>query len=214
MQRKYSSPHVEAGRLALCEKPTPAMPDRKYRLIVADPPWKFSLRDKDTTHRGRCPYPPMELDLIKALPVEKIAAKEAYLLLWFTKQHTEAAYAVARAWGFTPKSFHTWEKVSKKGLPRITLGHYGRNCEEHYLVARRGKVGAWTSLGLTDVPSLFRAQVPKVHSRKPAKFWTRAERLKDAIKAKHGDCKAIELFSRQPRIDWDTWGNEAEETAA
>ena len=151
----------------------------------------------------------MSPEEIKAMPVSEVAAAEAYLLLWFTKQHTELAYEVARAWGFIPKNFHTWEKVSKAGLPRIMLGHYGRNCEEHYLIATRGKVGSWTHLGLTDVPSLFRATVPKTHSRKPERFWARANRLKQAIAQKHGDCPSIELFSRQYRSDWDTWGKEA-----
>jgi len=210
MQLKYSpSDSIGQSKLAIAANPAPMLPAGPYRLIVADPPWAFSLRETDATHRGRCGYPPMSPEQIKEIPVASMVADEAYLLLWFTKQHTELAYEVARAWGFIPKNFHTWEKISKTGLPRIMLGHYGRNCEEHYLIASRGKVGSWTHLGIMDVPSLFRAELPSVHSRKPEKFWARANRLKGAIAEKHGDCNAIELFSRQYRSDWDTWGNEA-----
>ena len=199
---------IGKAKTAIALVPQPPLPDGPYRLVVADPPWAFSLRESDSTHRGRCSYPSMQQGAIEALEVEKMCHDQAYLLLWFTKQHTEQAYAVARAWGFTPKTFHTWRKVSKAGTTRMMIGHYGRNAEEHYLVATRGKVGSWTGLGLTNIPSLFSAPVGPP-SQKPEEFWDIANRLQGAIAGKWGDCPSIELFSRSPRPGWFSWGKEA-----
>lgn len=58
-----------------------------FSVIMADPPWSYSLRETDATHRGRCEYPGMTIDDICALPVQDSAAPESYLLLWVTNAH-------------------------------------------------------------------------------------------------------------------------------
>ncbi|MEG3840490.1 MT-A70 family methyltransferase [Microcoleus sp. herbarium14] len=58
------------------------IPNIDYKLIVIDPPWKFTLRETDATHRGRCPYPAMSDEQIMQLPIGSIAHQNSYLLLW------------------------------------------------------------------------------------------------------------------------------------
>jgi len=37
---------------------------KDYSLIVVDPPWQYNLRESDSTHRGRCPYPNMNVSIL------------------------------------------------------------------------------------------------------------------------------------------------------
>lgn len=211
-------PHDRIGqkKLAIAALPQPEFPTGRYRLIVADPPWSFSLRESDSSHRGRCGYPQMEKQEIEALPVEPLACRDAYLLLWFTVQHTEQAFELARRWGFEPKTFHTWVKTCKTKPDQLKLGngHYGRGGTEHFIVATRGNPKSWLTLGLTDIPNGLVVPWTGTHSEKPPEFWAIANRLKGALEAYHGNCPAIELFARQERDGWDAWGNEIQEEVA
>lgn len=186
---------------------TPALPVGEFSLIVADPPWSYHLRENDSSHRGRCPYPAMSDEQIKAMPVQAIAAEDAYLLLWTTNNHLPLAFEVAKAWGFEYKALHTWVKVTLAGDKiRFGIGHYGRNCTEHLLVCRRGNAPSFTALGLTDVPTAFHSP-PKAHSEKPEVFYEIAERLGSAFGG-----QKLELFARSDRPGWRSWGAEAEQS--
>lgn len=84
------------------------------RVLAADPPWAFG--DK-TPHKGaEDHYKVLPLDEIKAFPLPPIQ-DDAVLFLWRVEagdKHGslgEAAYEVARAWGFTPKSEMVWRKT-------------------------------------------------------------------------------------------------------
>ena len=188
----------------LARMQVPEFPSQRFSVIMADPPWFYQLREKDKTHRNRCPYPPMKTSEIIALPVASIAEQHSYLLLWVTKDHllSGEGASVCNAWGFTPKGLHTWEKICKDGSIRQGVGHYGRNCAEHIIVATRKGTPSWTKLGIRDVPTVFRAQRGE-HSAKPPEFYPVAERLSDAL----GGIR-VELFARKPRDGWSQWGTE------
>lgn len=136
------------------------------------------------------------------LPMGMIAAKNTYLLMWVTNSHLALGLQCLEAWGFQYKGIHTWVKTSNSGGVRLGVGHYGRNCTEHFLVALRGNPGTFTSMGLTNIPNVIHA-TRSIHSRKPDEFWVTADRLKEAM-----GCEAIELFAREKRPGWDAWGLE------
>jgi N6-adenosine-specific RNA methylase IME4 len=188
----------------------PPIPRKNYSLIVADPPWTYSLRESDRTHRNRTPYPNMSDEEILNLPIGEMAAQNAYLLLWVTNNHLPLGLQCLLTWGFTYKTMFTWVKTTKDSTSnqiklRIGVGHYGRGCTEHFLVATKGKPKSFTSLGLTDIPNVILA--PRTdHSRKPEEFFAIANRLGDAL----GGSK-IELFARELREGWEAWGAEVEE---
>ena len=187
----------------------PPIPIGSYSLITADPPWQYSLRETDATHRGRCPYPSMTDQQILDMPIGTIAAPNAYLLLWVTNNHLPLGFKCLDSWGFAYKSIFTWVKTTKASTeedPRanIGIGHYGRNCTEHWLVATKGKPGSFTSHGLTNIPNVIHAPRGK-HSQKPEEFWAIADRLAEKLGGKN-----IELFARQKRLGWDAWGAEVE----
>lgn len=84
------------------------------RVLAVDPPWSF---DDATPHKGaEDHYSTLTVDEIKAFPLPPIA-DNAILFLWRVGGGSnkgslgEDAYAVARAWGFTPKSELTWIKT-------------------------------------------------------------------------------------------------------
>ncbi len=190
----------------------PPIPRKNYSLIIADPPWSYSLREADRTHRNRTPYPNMSDEEILNLPIGEIAAQNAYLLLWTTNNHLALAFQCLETWGFTQKSMFTWVKTTKNSTldeikPRMGIGHYGRSCTEHFLVATKGKPRSFVHLGLTDIRNVILA--PRTdHSRKPEEFFAIADRLGDIL----GGSK-IELFARELREGWDAWGAEIEENS-
>lgn len=187
----------------------PAIPVGNYSLIVVDPPWSYSLRETDATHRGRCPYPSMTDQQILDMPIGAIAQTDAYLLLWVTNNHLPLGFKCLESWGFIYKSIFSWIKTTKASTedePKVNfgIGHYGRNCTEHWLVATKGKPGSFTSHGLTNIPNVIH-EVRGKHSRKPEKFWMIANRLGEKLGNKN-----IELFARQRRLGWDAWGAEVD----
>jgi len=182
------------------------IPQNGYRLVVADPPWTYNLRELDRSHRGRTNYPTMTDDDILSL-INGVASEDAYFLLWVTNNHMELGLECLANWGFKLRSIHTWVKTTKQlgaNKLHIGLGHYGRSCTEHFLVGSRGKVKAWSTMGLTNIPNVIFAP-RREHSRKPEEFFVTADRLRLALGG-----EAIELFARQQRPGWDCWGAEVE----
>jgi MT-A70 len=53
------------------------LPSKVYQCIVLDPPWYYSMRNQDETHRNRIPYKPMKLEEIEKLPVPELCDSEA-----------------------------------------------------------------------------------------------------------------------------------------
>jgi N6-adenosine-specific RNA methylase IME4 len=186
-----------------------------------DPPWQYQLRETDATHRGRCPYPAMTDEQILNLPIGSIAHQNSYLMLWVTNNHLPLGFRCLENWGFAYKSIFTWVKTTKASTeeePKVNfgIGHYGRNCTEHFLVATKGNPGSFTSHGLTNVPNTIfasrssRGGTPSRHSEKPPEFWTVADALrarKLRLAEKLGGSR-IELFARTKREGWDCWGAE------
>src|SRR6266404_4096930 len=102
-------------------------PSGPFRTIYADPPWPYTSPRAVVGNGGRGAdggkaasiiqasvndhYKVMTLDEIKTLPVASSAAKNAHLYLWTTNAFMVEAHAIARAWGFTPKTILTWGKV-------------------------------------------------------------------------------------------------------
>jgi Transcriptional activator, adenine-specific DNA methyltransferase len=187
----------------------PPISCKDYRLIVMDAPWQYQLRETDATHRGRCPYPAMTNEQILNLPIGSIAHQDSYLLLWVTNNHLPLGFSCLNYWGFEYKSIFTWIKTTKAStdnepIANMGIGHYGRNCSEHFLVGIKGKPPSFTKLGLTGVKNVIFSPRSR-HSEKPQRFWDDvayplAEKLEGS---------KIELFARSKREGWDAWGSEA-----
>lgn len=178
----------EANLEAIRNNPEPP-PEGPFDTIAIDPPWRYDTRADDDTHRGRNPYVDMSVDEIKALPVADLAHKDCVLFLWFTNAFVREALECLDAWGFTYKTFLTWDKVD------MGVGDWLRNVTEHCFLAVRGKA----VVDLTNQTTLIREK-RREHSRKPEAFYKRVEELCPGSK--------LELFSRETRPGWQAWGSE------
>lgn len=189
--------------------PLPAGP---FACILADPPWHHASRSpKGQTSRSPSHhYRTMSLPEIKALPVASVAARDCHLFLWTTGPHLPQAFSVITAWGFRYSSLaFVWVKRRK------TLG----DADDSMLFMDRRDV--FTGMGYTtrqnaEVVLLGRRGSPKrlardihqiivaprqEHSRKPAEAYSRI--------ARYCPGPRLEMFARQSREGWATWGDEA-----
>lgn len=170
----------------------PPMPEGPFRVIVADPPWRYDARAEDPSHRAANPYPQMTLEEICALPVIERAHDQAVLWLWTTNSHMRDAFIVLDAWGFRHRTILTWAK------DRMGTGDWLRGQTEHCLMAVRGR----PTVTLSNQTTLLHAPM-REHSRKPDEFYALVESL----------CPApidgrLELFAREARPGWIAAGAE------
>jgi len=199
-QIKAGASATEAKREVLAARAIEAgkLPDTKYRVVYADPPWDYGNSMPPGTTVPRDYYPSMKLSAICELPVREMIEDNAVLFLWTTSPHLEESFEVIRAWGFRYKSSFVWDKVAHN------MGHYNSVRHEFLLVCVRGSCQP-------DVRKLFDSVLTEErteHSRKPEVF----REIIDTIYP-HG--KRVELFRRGAKIGtWDTWGNEASNAAA
>ncbi|MBN1295041.1 MAG: S-adenosylmethionine-binding protein [Candidatus Latescibacteria bacterium] len=174
--------------------------DGPYSTILADPPWQFQNRTGKVApeHRRLLRYPTMDLNEIKQLPVDKLAAAKSHLYLWVPNALLQEGLEVMREWGFTYKTNIVWYKVRKDGGPDGRgVGFYFRNVTELILFGVRGSMRTLQP-GRTQV-NLFSTR-KREHSRKPDEIYNIIE-----------ECSSgpyLELFARFTREGWHQWGNE------
>lgn len=110
-------------------KPPAPLPENKYDVILADPPWRYEFSETQSREIEN-QYPTMELDQIKALKVP--AADNSILLLWTTAPKLEEGMAVMNAWGFKYRSCAVWDKE------KLGMGYWFRIQHELLLVGVKG----------------------------------------------------------------------------
>lgn len=189
----------EAKRIR-AEMETPALPSGKYRVVYADPPWKYNDERTGTIEAGSAvaQYELLETDCICALhargrSVQDLAAKDAVLFLWVTSPMLPDGLRVMASWGFAYKSQFMWNKV------RTYNGHYNAVGHELLLVGVRGNCQPDNNEKLHDsVVTIERT----AHSKKPDEFY-------GIIESMYTRGPYIELFARGKRQGWTAWGNEA-----
>jgi N6-adenosine-specific RNA methylase IME4 len=211
------------------------MVEGKFKTILADPPWHYNTWDKKSSLPQRKKigqgiaadhYPTMKTKAICELPVGDLADKDCCLFMWATWPNLEAAFEVGEAWGFryvtcafnwtklTPNSL-SYESIIKrlKNWPSLFieprkvislfpqyhfgLGYWSRANTEPCLLFTKGHPKRVNN----DVAQLIVAPVGR-HSAKPLETYSRIERLVEG--------PYLELFARNKRANWSSWGNEIE----
>ena len=177
------------------------MSDQRFRVLVADPPWKFGDALPGNTRGAAKQYKCLTLSQIMRFPLPLID-EPAILFLWRVASMQQDALDVCRAWGFTPKSEIIWEKLTKTGRPHFGMGRFVRASHETCLVATRGRY----KVASRSVRSRFAAKMPVdpcgkiVHSAKPDEFFEIVEQLTDSPR--------VELFARRHRPGWVCLGDQ------
>lgn len=185
-----------------------------YGAILADPPWRFATWNKATAVQKRgskttyfasvAHYPTMTTEEISALPVSALAGADSVLFMWIVWPMLKDALSLIEAWGFEYKTCaFCWMKANASQvdlfadaiIPRMLMGYWTRANSEVCLLATRGKpkrLNADVRQGIVEPI--------REHSRKPGGIHERIERLVAG--------PYVELFARQTRPGWASWGNE------
>lgn len=203
-------------------------PDRKYQVILADPPWSY--RDKaNSGQRGAShKYPCMTLSDLMQLPINQIADKDCLLFMWHVPPMPMEALKLVEAWGFnlrTMKGF-TWIKLNK---------HFSQVVKKHFsvdpsdlkvmtdddiagLLLKITKMGmgnmtrsnsedcliAYRGNGLKRINASVKNTIFTPYTRHSEKPDEARQNIVDLV----GDVPRIELFARNHAPGWDAWGNE------
>jgi N6-adenosine-specific RNA methylase IME4 len=178
------------------------LPKKKFSTILADPPWQFqnSTGKIAPEHKRLNRYPTLDLEKIKALPVDEISKDRCHLYLWVPNALVSEGLEVMKSWGFQYKSNIIWQKIRKDGEPDGRgVGFYFRNTTEMLLFGVKGKNVRTLKPGRTQVNVIKSRK--REHSRKPD------EQYKIIEGCSWGPY--LELFARGKRKKWTVWGNES-----
>ena len=183
----------------------------KYHAILADPPWKYIMRSDKGYEGSHCSnYAHIDLDQIKALPLNQLAGPECYLFLWSTWPHLDQARDVMRAWGFKYVTGGSWIKRTVNWNLSFGTGYVQRSSSEPYLI---GKIGAPelasksernvidAPIEVCDIPDKIEA-IRREHSRKP-------DQMREMIGRLLPRRWFCELFAREAWEGHDVWGNQS-----
>lgn len=170
--------------------------DAKYRVIYADPPWKYDNTMPDYFTEQADHYDLMTIPEIRDMPVKDMVEDDAVLFLWVTSPILEQSFEVIRAWGFKYKASFVWDKV------KHNMGHYNSVRHEFLFVCVRGSCQPDVQRLFDSVVSIERSDK---HSEKPEQF----RQIIDTI---YPYGKRIELFARVRAEGWDAYGNEISDT--
>ena len=93
----------------------PPLPDKKFDIIFADPPWDYNGKlqfDKSSTSAEKMDwkrnifissasfkYPTLKVDELKKMPVDKISKEDSLLFMWTSNPHLAQAIELGQSWG-------------------------------------------------------------------------------------------------------------------
>lgn len=189
------------------------LPQGDFNVVYADPAWAFKTRKRDDAIPARRdPYRSMPMKDIIALPVADTGSKNCHLFLWITGPLLAigAHIPVMKSWNFTPTAMgFTWVKLKAshkadqlRFLPTaeadlfVGMGYTTRKNAEFLVIGRRGSPARSKH---RDVREVILAPV-REHSRKPDVAYERIER--------YAPGPYLELFARNQRPGWSSWGNQ------
>lgn len=180
------------------------LPPDTYRVLYADPPWRYN--DELIVGYGAAEhhYPTLSLEELLGLKdscgrfVGDLARPDSVLFLWATSPLIDDALQITTAWGFEYKTSFVWDKV------KHNYGHYNSVRHELLLVCTRGSCVPDNTTLFDSVQVIERSEK---HSEKPEEF----RQIIDTLYTPSTESiDRIELFRRGTApAGWHVWGNEA-----
>jgi len=175
---------------------------KKYQIIYADPPWQQSKGGKKAV-RANSSGEDLDYQVISLEEIEQImrAITLGYgdspnvLFLWTIDKYLFEAEEMAKKLGYKLHARMIWNKVT--GIPAAFTIRYGH---EYLLYMYRGNLMPVAEEERGKIHTVFTEQV-KRHSQKPEIAYQIIERL-------YPNTNKLEVFSRNKRNGWDSWGNE------
>jgi N6-adenosine-specific RNA methylase IME4 len=170
---------------------TSKLPDGKYRIVYADPPWNYGDKRDGRTTGAEDHYPTMTIEQLCQLPIREMTEDNAVLFLWVTSPILNECFEVIKTWGFDYKTSFVWDKV------KHNMGHYNSVRHEFLLICTKGSC-------VPDVLKLHDSVITEErtkHSKKPDIFRSIIDEL-------YTYGSRVELFAREIHQGWTNWGNE------
>lgn len=170
----------------------------EYRTLYIDPPWKICSGGKGKkwgTPQNH--YPVMATpDIVKSIQwVKPLIAEQAHCYLWVVNNKLQDGLNLLKELGFTYITNLVWVKN------KIGMGQYFRGQHELLFFGRKGKPMPYCYENGKKVTISTVIPAPKsIHSRKPHLVYEIIERQSPA--------PYLELFARNNRLNWYSWGNE------
>jgi len=163
------------------------IPQGEFDVILADPPWKYDINTRGSPDDH---YDVMTDNDIYNLKIP--SSKDCVLFMWGTASKLPEALKVIETWGFIYKTHMVWIK------DKIGTGYYFRGKHELLLVAVKGNPLIPEE---KDRPESVLVAPRTTHSKKPEEVYSIIERM-------YPNAKYLELFARNTRKNWKSWGNE------
>ena len=182
---------------------TPELPEGKYQVIYADPPWEYDVDlSSGATRSPTNNYPVMDLQALKNFgeKVKEISHKDCILFMWITAPKLNWMNDVLEAWGFGYKTNLIWDKI------KPNMGHYSSVRHEILVIAGKGTCSPiCDGKTIQSIDSVQSIEKSARHSEKPKEFVEIIDKL-------YPDYKKIELFARnkEQKKNWSYWGNESD----
>lgn len=187
----------------------PKLPEKKYQVIYADPPWDYGgkvqydktiIKDKNAGFKKKIflssaefKYPTVKLKQLKKLDVPSITADDCLLFMWTTGTQMANSIELGKAWGFEYKTIaFVWDKMVHNP------GRYTLSQTEFVLAFKKGKFPQ--PRGARNIRQMIKVHRGE-HSVKPLE-------VIDGITKMFPLQEKIELFARNNYIGWDNWGLE------
>lgn len=205
----YSVQQKERVKINPLEDVYPQLPDKKYQIIYADPPWDYGgkmqydktvIKDENKGFEKKIflssaefKYPTVKLKDLKKLNVASISDNDCILFMWTTGPQMANSIELGEAWGFEYKTVaFVWDKMVHNP------GRYTLSQTEFVLAFKRGKFPQ--PRGARNVRQMVTVH-RSAHSVKPAE-------VIDGITRMFPKQAKIELFARNNYAGWDNWGLE------
>ena len=201
---------IKENPLQLNNSKFPQLPNKKFDVIYADPPWNYNgkmqfdnslVKTKNINYKNNIfissacfKYPTMKLKDLLEIPIKNISQNNCILFMWSTSPHMKQAIQLGEYWGFEYKTVaFVWNKMNHNP------GQYTLSYCELCLLFKRGKIplprGARNIKQLINTPR-------KKHSLKP-------QEVRVGIEKMFPEQSKIELFARQEYKNWESWGLES-----
>jgi N6-adenosine-specific RNA methylase IME4 len=208
------APHTINAALA-----STVLTPKKYRVILADPPWKWKAWSKKGLGRSAAAhYRTLDLSVLTDMgpQVRELADDDCVLFMWRLNSMEVEAHELIKAWGFTYKTVgFTWNKQTKNDRgDNFGLGFWTHQSTEEVMIGFKGDALEDVALAL-DMPEqqdlllatkghprriskklrqVIYAPI-REHSRKPDKLYGLIESFVQG--------PYVELFSRARQPGWD-----------
>ena len=181
------------------------LPNKKYQIIYADPPWLYNSRQFQDNNRPfknlNEVYQTMSIEDIKELPVKNICDDNCTLFLWVTNSHLKEGLEVMKSWGFKYVTVaFVWVKHYSSSSICYNYAPWTMQSTEFCLFGKKGK------------PKRIKKNIKQLVESVRTKHSVKPDEVRNRIVELMGNIPRIELFARQRFEGWDAWGNEVSKT--